>query len=120
MIEEAEVYMEQVFRLVMEAGGEIRLNKSFSEPFPFIVIRGVASDDLDFDFEGDEEWNDYIDRCKALIGVNTYCEWVESEETEKKIGMLAFSDESGDEIKTKWMHEYDWKDLLDIVTMKTT
>jgi len=55
-------------------------------------------------------WNAYVDKVFAAIGVETYCIWVRDETTQNMIGVLAFYNPQGEEIKMK--HFKNWKPLF--------
>ena len=62
-----------------------------------------------------DDWNKYVNKIRKAIGVESYCTWVKSKK-HNMIGILAFYDPEGNEIKMK--HFKNWAKLLrDILSM---
>lgn len=59
-----------------------------------------------------EVWNAYVNKVHTAIGVKSYCEWIRDEDS-NMIGLLAFYNSKGEEIKMK--HFNKWNILLDRV-----
>jgi hypothetical protein len=71
--------------------------------------------------DGDEvnvnNWNEYVQEIHDAIGVNSYCTWIRDGKG-NMIGILAFYNNSGDEIKMK--HFKRWLALSRIIEHNIT
>lgn len=98
--------------LVMKHGGSIELPKVlYKNTWQIKKITAVyftekCEDDEDFVVS----WNAYVDKVFAAIGVKMYCIWVRDIATQNMVGILAFYNLKGEEIKMKLFK--NWKPLF--------
>jgi hypothetical protein len=101
---------EKIFNIILNQNGNIKLIKKLSNAFNIDIIKAVAFDD-NFDIKNNstDYWNAYILKKRLAIGVENYYETINNENN-ITIGLMAFYDPQGNEIKTK--HFHDWNILL--------
>lgn len=105
----------KVFDLIVKKGYSI----TFKEPITieWLTIKkivGVKFNSKDYPqrkLKSVSGWNEYYNIEKKAIGVNNYYEAVLNEYN-TVIGLLAFYDNDGKEIKMKYFNEH-WSDLLE-------
>jgi hypothetical protein len=110
-------HIEQLFNSVMNHDGIVEFVPTlFPKSWPISKIKAVPFTEQ-FDIEDDDEyythWNNYVNRVYAAIGVENYCCWVRSSVDGSMIGLMAFYDPTGEEIKVK--HFKKWAQVTSII-----
>lgn len=107
---------EALLDFIVNNNGTIELPTTlFRNSWEIKKIRAIYFNE-EFIIEQDDEkstkWNAYVERIRKAIGVEYYCEWVRNKAGDI-IGIMAFYNPKGQEIKVKHFHKWHqlWRDV---------